>query len=462
MTDSYSLWYGNAEPLPPRSRLASLKPIAHKTMWQESISGLIVRIARAHTCSPTQLICDQILRHTVVKQERTTSGTVSFSLRTMNGVSKYANVIHRHLEELTLQPELKKSTFLAWGDILDPRGCGLLHLHPHWCKECFVDWHKNCTQAYFPLMWMALPVKSCPNHGTPLVDVCPHCHRNQPFVPKHTYPDHCSWCGQWLGGNSGTDAISLMRGTADERKRNKYQQQAILEMIATLEEMPILSFINFQKRLREIIDGHFGGNISHFKRSIGFRDHRIRVWINEDIRPTLPLFLLLTQRLGTSPIQFLKNGLNSDFQPSDGTFAVPVIYEKRKMSDTERGQIKTDLEAIISTGISDIPMREVAERLGHRVTFLQYWFPSECRSISDLFRLHKNIKAKQKKDSAVDVAKSIVRELFEQRVKVTRKAIQKRLYPHRIFLSQPEIRDAVNEQKRALLLPLVETNRKKI
>lgn len=56
--------------------------------------------------------------------------------------------------------------------------------------------------------------------------------------------------------------------------------------------------------------------------------------------------------------------------------------------------------------------------------------------------------------------RTIWQELYEQGVKVTRKLIQKRLFPHRIFLCHPEIRNAVNEEKRALLLPLVETNRK--
>lgn len=116
---------------------------------------------------------------------------------------------------------------------------------------------------------------------------------------------------------------------------------------------------------------------------------------------------------------------------------------------------------VIATGQSAIPMCEVARQLGHRVTFLKYWYPKECIKISDLYRVHRNIEAQRKKDSAVDIAKATVRELYEQGVKVTRKLIQKRLFPHRIFLCHPEIRNAVNEEKRALLLPLVETNRKK-
>jgi hypothetical protein len=436
--------------LPPRSRLISLKPYGQGTLWQEALSSLLVRIARVHTCNPLTLLNREILPTTAIHHQKAAGGFVSLHIKPMNGVGKYAAELVRRLEELTLQEGLQHCTFLPWANIIDPHACGLLHKEPHWCKACFAEWRKDGKEPYFPLLWMGQPVEFCPKHGDALSGRCACCRRPQPFIPKHNYLDHCSHCGGWLGAIDGDPPFPS--NSVKDIKYANFKIGAISEMIANkhiFDSSELLS--QFKARLKATAQDHYFGNVALFERLIGFRRKQIRDWINRDIQPSIPLLLNLTYRLGVTPIQFLQRGVPEDFNSEMRVFVAPKVYEKRKVDETEIDSLRRKLQLIIESGVSNQPMKTVAESLGYTYTFVKYWLTEECMAISELHRNFKKTEAERRRTEEIELTKSIVHSLYEQRLRITRRLIDSRLREKGIMLSRPEIRETVKLVQASLL-----------
>ncbi|WP_296001938.1 TniQ family protein [Rugamonas sp.] len=450
MSQNYNLWDGIDDALPPRSRLASLKPFGQGTPFQESLSGLIIRLARIHTCDPKQLLNLEILQNTALKQLRPTGGFVSFDLRTMNGGGKYASEVSRRLEELTLQDNLINCSFLPWSNIIAKKGMGILHSHPHWCSNCIEEWRKNNLEAYLPLLWFAYSVNSCTKHGNILSDKCSHCGKHQPFVPRHTFLDHCSHCGHWLGDEKYGCSGSSEAAPIDDFEI--FQREAVGEMISHPPYSNLATFENFLSRLKYVIETEFNGVVTHYERSIGFRQSSIKQWLDGK-RPSLPLFMRMTQRLGTTPVQFLKGNLTNAFFSKGEIFSFQHTVKKYAVTETTHKEIRSALLSIIASGESTIPTKTIAERLGYKYSWLKYWHPEPCLEISRFYRQHLSREAQRKRNNAENITREVVRELFEKKIKITRRAVQKILFRHSIFLSRPEIRAAFNDEKRVLFLP---------
>ena len=429
---------------PERSRLISLKPIDRDTAWQESIGSLLVRIAKSHTCSPLALLNHEILPTTNIHHRRKEGGIVTVQIKTMNGVGKYASELVRRLEILTMQEGLQRCSYLPWADIIDPHGVGLLHPNPHWCKSCFTEWRSEGKQPYFPLMWMSAPVKYCIKHGDVLSDLCPHCGKYQPFVPKHAYMDHCSHCGKWLG--SHTDKPDTKDVRIDDIQYVTYQTNAICEIFEHSPANGLAALLpDFRARIREVIDDHFDGNIKKYERAIGVRSKLISDWLNKEVRPTISLMLLMTYRLGTTPVKFLKNGLSSDFEPSTRIFTPPEIYEKHRITPEQREGLGNKLRAIIANGEAHKPMKDFAQDLGYPFSILKYYFSEECSQISNLFSQYRGQKRQKKKEDEVALTKEIVQSHLDQRLYLSNRMLEKILAPYGIVLKRPDVRQAIKE-----------------
>ena len=444
------VWEEQFDDLPPRSRLISLKPKGHGSIWQESLTSLFIRIARAHTCAPLVLLNKEVLPNTEVRHTKSSGSFVAVHLKTMNGVGKYAAEFVSRLEELTMQSELQRCTFLPWGGILDPHGCGLLHNNPHWCRECFDEWRRDGIEPYFPLIWMAAPVHICPKHKTLLADTCLHCGRSQPFIPKHAYLDHCSHCGMSLGGGEHYVATTPAEGSEFLR----YQVKVVGEMIEHAPGSGVIGRLeDFQRQIRNTADMHFSGSVSAFERAIGFGRKSVRNWFKRQTQPSLPLLMQMSCRLGTTLLGFLKCGVPINGKSVGRNPATARVYKRVKLSKEKLVEIRTTLQKILSAGVVDRPMKQVAEDLDVPYTYLNYWFRDECKNISELYREFRSSESKRKREADIIQAKATVVALYQERVKMTRRVIDLRLREHGINLSRPEIRLAVKEAQSAYLRP---------
>lgn len=155
----------------------------------------------------------------------------------------------------------------------------------------------------------------------------------------------------------------------------------------------------------------------------------------------------MTQGLRTTPVAFLRDGLDDSFTAPPQRQFRPPTRRTLDLSVKQRTALTDALRNIIAEGYSEFPMKDVAERLGYKYTYLRYWFEDECRQIS---RLHRHWVLAQRKEKEVrdaELATQIVRAVYSTYAHVTRRHIEKCLREAGLSLANPVVREAANRVK---------------
>lgn len=446
MTSDDDLWQTANWQMPERSRLYRIAPLGNDSIMREALHSVLIRLALAHTVSPLVLMRREIVPETRIRHTKHSSSFTESHLKTMNGVGKYAAEFTRKLEDLTGQQKLNECSFMQWSGLLDPRALGLLYTHPRWCPMCFLEWRDAGHEPYLALIWQAAPILVCPVHSMALQHECPSCRRVQPFVPRHAHVDFCSRCGSWLAAN-----YKELRGIVKESRispRQRYNIDAIGEMILRGPEISeLLTAQHLQTRIAEIADRHFGGTVANIERALSFTKRVISQWRYRDVQPSLPALLLMTQGLRTTPVAFLRDGLDASFAAPPQRQFRPPSRRTLELSVKQRNALTEALRNIIAEGYSECPMKDVAEKLGYKYTYLRYWFEDECRQISKLHRqwiLAQRLE-KERRDAAL--ATQVVRALYSTQAHVPRRHTEKCLRNVGLSLASPVVREAANRVK---------------
>ncbi|WP_082746858.1 TniQ family protein [Burkholderia sp. MSMB1826] len=446
MTSDLDLWQTSNWQMPERSRLYRIAPLGNDSIMREALHSVLIRLALAHTVSPLVLMRREIVPETRIRHTKHSSSFTESHLKTMNGVGKYAAEFTRKLEDLTSQQKLSECSFMLWSGLLDPRALGLLYTHPRWCPMCFLEWRDAGHEPYLPLIWQAAPILVCPVHSMALQHECPSCRRIQPFVPRHAHVDFCSRCGSWLAANH-----KELKGIVKASRispRQRYNIDAIGEMILHGPEISeLLTAQHLQTRIAEIAERHFDGTVANIERALGFTKRVISQWRYRNVQPSLPALLLMTQGLRTTPVAFLRDGLDDSFTAPPQRQFRPPTRRTLDLSVKQRTALTDALRNIIAEGYSEFPMKDVAERLGYKYTYLRYWFEDECRQIS---RLHRHWVLAQRKEKEVrdaELTTQLVRAVYSTYAHVTRRHIEKCLREAGLSLANPVVREAANRVK---------------
>ncbi len=441
--ESLELWDTSSPAIPPRSRLFNLPPKALSSELRESQISYVVRIAHAHSVRPMDLINREIIPLTEIKFKKSCSNFQQLYTKTINAHTKYGSEFARALQLLTQRQDIAFTTFIPWGDVLDPKGAGLLSPHPKWCPECLTEWRELGEEPYFPLLWYARSVKLCEKHRSSLVDTCPSCTRHQPFVPKHAHLDRCSHCGAWLAArNDYTSGVALPAVTLSRYER--FLASAISEMIKeSPEASEFATYPRLQRRLREYVQLIGNGVITKFERLMGFNSRVILQWINKDTRPQLGQLLLLCYRLQTTPVALLRDNLPTDVPLIDKAYPLHDARPKIKLTANARKKLLGQLQEIINDP-NDFPMfKAVCQKLGYTNNFLKYWFPELCLAISQKHRDYVSNRSAKKKLDAIETTIKVVTALLQQRRRISNRLIGEELSKQGISMLNPDIRAAV-------------------
>lgn len=433
------LWNENEWVSPKRSRLYSISPQARGTPMVEAIHSLVIRLARAHNVKPHVLVKEEVLRDCEINYTKHSAKFVTTYLSTMNGLGKYAREIKESLESLTMQSGLDECTFLRWDDLFQYRSRRILHSHPHWCPACFAEWRKTDVEPYYPLIWQSVIVQHCPVHHVLLEQNCPACLKTQPFIPRHYYLDHCSYCHGPLAQYDSQPTEHM-----EQRIPNDAQQaiDAITEMIMLDQSAQyLLNAEHFWDRLKETADRFCDGQIKPFEKVLGFSEGTFSNWKLGRHKPSFPAFYRFTRSLGTTPVAFLTNGAVETFTPQS-IASKPRRTRRAHLKRPEKDQISKALHAIINQGYSELPMREVAARIGYTHRYLIYWFPEPCRQISQLHRNWVNEQVEQRAGERGALTVATVRELYASHQRVTRGLVHTELRKLGLSLKDPVVRDA--------------------
>ena len=209
-TSNPELWDLQKPTITSRSRLFHLEPIGIGTLFVESLSSYIVRLANYHCVTVRQLVIRQIVPLMWQKGFPT--------YRWQYGISKLfqpdsplikgnevrgilAETLIQSLEELTLRQDLKDLSLLnEVASIINDRHMKRYHA---WCPRCLEEWRQSERIIFIPLIWLLESLSICPQHRQQrLTKNCPSCQKQFPVMTGKLCLGFCPNCSSWLGDGS--------------------------------------------------------------------------------------------------------------------------------------------------------------------------------------------------------------------------------------------------------------------
>lgn len=429
--------------VPPRSRLASIDPKGMNSSHCEALISYITRLAGAHVLRPNVLVKEIILPLTEINLDTSSCNFNTSTSRTINSYTRYASTVSQAIEKLTLQKNLKYLTFLAWGDLFDPKGSRLLRDHVAICPECLDEWERTGAEIYYPMIWYLRAARICSRHHRDLKETCPSCDKSQNFVAHHAMLGYCTHCGAWLGTPSKKNsAPTSTRAVSD---RDKFMTEALEQMIANNSTAEAYaSHELFIERLELYCQALTNGNMNRFEIRLGFNKNLVVSWADKLRRPRIDLFLELCFRLGQMPIQLLTAEIPANLADHIGSFEKARANRKQKFSQQQFAEMKNQLEAIIE-GPESPTQLAAASQLGVKRRFLNHHFPELARAISDKHKQMVSIRTMGKRAAKVKKAKAVTEKMFTDKNPISRRKIWAALENEGLTFADPETRHAVRE-----------------
>ena len=311
LAPQFECWDCEPVALPPRSRLYSLTPIGIGSMFVESLTGYVSRLADAHAVSVGNLVGRELLL--VSSKPRLPFGpfvprdgtTKSHGFRgracSANGWGESASRWVGALERATHQTNLRFLTLLPFEDVFS-RG-GLFRPTRSWCPACYEDWRCTGTIIYEPLLWAIKLATICLRHNCPLEEVCPHCHETMPPLGTYTRPGYCSKCLQWLGSSGVPKPVGQSHKLAPTTAE-LWCTKAVAELLAAA---PQLDFSGdaFKANLRACVEYVAEGNVLAFAEVVQLSRPGLDYLTNGKGLPELGTLLQICHQAGVPLTTFL-------------------------------------------------------------------------------------------------------------------------------------------------------------
>jgi TniQ len=370
---------------PPRSRLYSLAPCNVETIWRESLTGYLNRLARTHHISPRALIADVILPRlgTPLPFPRITQlGTQGMGL---NGPLAWAQAWAGVLEQETSRTDLHLLTLPWWiGDLSPWRQ---LRAAPAWCPLCLAAWRKQGHPIYQPLVWMFQIVTVCPRHQSFLVDRCPACQKGQKIITTNkTNPGDCTHCSAWLG--AGTSSFACSGNLEPLMAWQAWVMHVLRELHDVSQVIGVLPWEPFFRQLASSLEQQRG--YPKLARVTGMPRAILRRWgSGTTYRPTLEAILKLCYVCEVTPVQVMNGQLDRLQQIIEqGTDRHPPL-PRRQNRRVDREQCQQALQAVLDRQAEPLGIAHIAKQLGYDTCQLVYHFSEECAVITQRVKEHR-------------------------------------------------------------------------
>lgn len=400
----------------------------------EGLISYIVRIAAAHSVSPTRLLRKiYAVENPEIKEFLYPSFFNQYS-STVNGLGKYAELFVAHTESLSGAKSLALSTLLPLSDLLPSTGCGLLSDRPKWCPECIQEMLATYNDSYSPLIWSLKLYRACTKHKQPLVDICPHCDRVQPFIPRYPDLSRCAYCYQGLNVRRPDENLEFT-------EFDYWVFAAIEDLIANLNRFgQVVSANTFRSFIKSAVEYFSKGNQSDFCKSIGLNSWAVKGWLRNNEKPSLPQLLTICYCINVLPSEMFLKPLSEVFTHQALRHLPEKIVDRAKrpqLTGSQIAELNVSISYIANDETDYRPLAAVSKQLGQRVTCLRYWFPVESTRISQKFATHKKEIGIQNIQAAVVVVSNFVEELRERGEYVSNRKVNNHLLKQGMSLAKP-------------------------
>lgn len=305
---TFDHWDCKLPPIPPRSRLYSLKPIGIGTPFVESLSGYVARLADAHAVSVGDLVGRELSAFAskpllsfgpFMRRNRADSHGFHARQYTMNGFGITAKNWVEALERATLRPDLRLLTLLPFENVLSRNA--VFRRTRAWCPACYEDWRSAGETVYEPLLWTIAQVTICLRHRRPLAETCGHCHGHQMPLAVFSRPGYCSRCQTWLANlanNKANDDLEHPTQLAEENVVTLWRATVTGELLANALRFSGSSLrARFLASFRACVDAVAEGNQRAFARAAGVSYCAVYSQMSGNGLPQLGTLLRICHRL---------------------------------------------------------------------------------------------------------------------------------------------------------------------
>ncbi len=286
MRNPLDSWEMTPVRMPQRTRLVPLEPMGVGTSFVECLTSYLMRLADAHAVRVSDLIRE--LRPEVVTLRPAAIPNA------VNGIGRQAHDWVQALEGLTLRTDLRYLTLLPFTPLFPP--ARLLRPTRAWCPPCLAGMRDGTGTVHEPLLWSFQLVAVCPQHGSPLVAVCPHCNRGLPPVTATSRPGYCGRCRTWLGA---APRPAMRENTGDSRSYQQWLPNAIGELLALA---PHLESVAWKENLRQVLLEYMDSLAEGKRAAIVERGpgapHGFYSWVNGKSMPRIDALMRLWHALG--------------------------------------------------------------------------------------------------------------------------------------------------------------------
>jgi TniQ len=360
--------------IPARSQLYSLEPQAMGSLWQESFTSYLNRLAWTHHVSPRAMVIQEIIPYLNKTQgaSRQWIGALSRgSAINMNGAGSLALEWSGTLEQLTQRSDLHLLTLHGW--IGNLPSVGHLRTCPAWCPICYAEWQENELCIYQPLLWLFKVMTLCPKHHYPLESHCPHCQKKQSVIALRTHPGHCTQCNQWLG--SSLDEKPLHQSTEELI----LWQQWVIQVLEELRMASCTGPLQWEYFFTHLLQGitYTAVTWEQVERFTGIKKHVLLPWLDLSKTPSLETILKLCYVCEVTPLQVMKGETASlvEVLQRGGPSRPPIHRRPRPTVDVAR--CRELIYAVLDGREKPMSQNQLCKVLGCGHHKLQRFFPEE-------------------------------------------------------------------------------------
>ena len=429
--------------IPSRTVLYNIDPVGVSFGLREGLISYMVRLARAHSVRPRDLIRLVVAKgHAEIARLCYNSFYAEYA-NTVNGLGKYARLFSERMNSLTGRHDLDELTMFPWADLIPDQSEGFIARHRRWCPQCMADQIAEHGESFDPLVWSLDQYRNCTIHGMPLQSHCPHCGQLQDFIPSLPTLDQCCKCGGSLAVRGATCGGDISRETL------------VVSLVNALHNAKKSNLkVEFQRELHRVVNEQYVGNRAALCRALKWNPWALKGWLDRKQRVSFPKLIEL---MSTHDLRI--PGLGWTGSSSKGASTNLGKLSKRSMrpmlSSVElcalQNTLKLELLAKEPRSIS-----VVARNAGLTRSALRYWFPEECVAIVNLRKSIRDCHAIQARQARHSIVLRAVCELRRQGLPVTRRAIDRSIRSTGLALARPEIRQAFVTERNRALAPYIE------
>jgi hypothetical protein len=438
------------EPMLARSQLYRLAPMGMRTVWVESLTSYIHRLAAKYKVKPRAFVTEVMLPHLVRWHETrpsfttTTGGFYRREAIAINGAGEVAANFAEVIGQLNRRSDVRELTFHLWANPLPARG--LLRWVPAWCPACYTAWRANGQALYQPLLWMLQVVTVCPRHHCFLIERCSHCQQRQSVIAAQTQPGYCTQCTRWLG--TPLDSNKEPPITDALVNWQEWVMGCIEELYLSSVAFGALPWANLPQGLqvcREAMgDGRSLARLTNLPYSV------LWPWSHGKQTPSFKRLLEFGYVLDVTPLQLLvstADALSAWIAARAPERQAPARKPSHAAINWE--QIEHNLREVLAGRKSACGVSSVARQVGISAKYLRKKFPQECTHITAQYRKDRATQAEQRVARQCLEVRHATQVLYEQGVKPSKQRVQALLSDAHI-LRRPECRATWHAVRREL------------